>query len=62
MCMYLLSDGLFRENGVFSVMPKIDIHPLAELFRANILKMLKKEGRIVSLVKSTPATGITPVT
>ncbi len=27
-------------------MPKIDIYPLAELFRANILKMLKKEGRI----------------
>ena len=42
----LLADGLFRENGVFYVMPKIDIHPLAELFRANILKMLKKEGRI----------------
>ena len=42
----LLADGLFRENGVFYVMPKIDINPLGELFRANILKMLKKEGRI----------------
>ena len=26
------------------VMPKIDIHPLAELFRTNVLKMLKQEG------------------
>ena len=42
----LLADGLFQENGVFFVMPKIDIKPLAELFRANVLKMLKKEGRI----------------
>jgi Zn finger protein HypA/HybF involved in hydrogenase expression len=42
----LLADGLFREKGVFYVMPKIDIQPLAELFRANVLKMLKKEGRI----------------
>jgi hypothetical protein len=33
----LLADGLFRENGVFYVMPKIDIYPLAELFRDNIL-------------------------
>ena len=39
----LLADGLFRENGVFYVMPKIDIDPLAKLFRANVLKMLKKE-------------------
>ena len=42
----LLADGLFRENGVFYVMPKIEICPLAELFRANVLKMLKKEGKI----------------
>ena len=42
----LLAGGLFRENGVFYAMPKIDIHPLAKLFRANILKILKKEGRI----------------
>jgi hypothetical protein len=42
----LLADGLFRENGVFHVMPKIDIQPLAELFRANVLKMLKQEGKI----------------
>ncbi len=42
----IVADGLFRENGVFYVMPKIDIHPLAELFRANVLSMLKKEGLI----------------
>jgi hypothetical protein len=28
------------------VMLWVDIHPLTELFRANILKMLKQEGRI----------------
>jgi hypothetical protein len=27
-------------------MPKVDIRPLAELFRAYVLKMLKKEGLI----------------
>jgi len=27
-------------------MPRIDITPLAEMFRANVLKMLKKEGKI----------------
>ena len=42
----LLEDGLFQENDIFYLMPKIDIKPLAELFRANVLKMLKKEGKI----------------
>jgi hypothetical protein len=37
---------LFQENGLFYVMLKIDFTPLAELFRANVLKMLKKEGKI----------------
>jgi hypothetical protein len=34
--------GILKEK----LMPKIDIKPLAELFRANVLKMLKKEGKI----------------
>lgn len=42
----IVADGLFRENGVFYVMPRIDIKPLAELFRANVLSMLKMEGLI----------------
>ncbi len=42
----LLADGLFQENGISYVMPKIDIKPLAELFKAKVLKMLKKEGKI----------------
>ena len=42
----LLADGLFRDNGVFYVMSKIDIDPLAKLFRANVLKMLKEEKLI----------------
>jgi hypothetical protein len=42
----LLAAGLFRENGVSYVMPKIDIQPLAEMFRSCVLKMLKGEGKI----------------
>jgi len=42
----IIADGLFRENAVFYVMPRIDIKPLAELFRANVLSMLKKKGLI----------------
>lgn len=42
----LIADGLFTESGYFYVMPKVDLQPLAELFRASVLKMLQKEGRI----------------
>lgn len=42
----LVADGLFLESGYFFVMPKVDLHPLRELFRAHVLKMLKKEGLI----------------
>ncbi len=40
----LVADGLFLESGYFFVMPKVDLRPLRELFRAYVLKMLKKEG------------------
>ena len=42
----LIADGLFRKNGVFYVMPRIALQPLQEIFRAKVLAMLKKEGRI----------------
>jgi len=42
----LVADGLFTESGYFYVMPKVDLRPLAEIFRASVLKMLEKEGRI----------------
>lgn len=42
----LVADGLFTETGFFYVMPKVAIWPLAELFRASILTMLKDEGRL----------------
>ena len=42
----LIADGLFRKSGVFYVMPRIALKPLRELFRANVLTMLKKEGCI----------------
>ena len=42
----LVSDGLFRKSGDFYVMPKADLTPLEEIFRAKVLKMLKAEGKI----------------
>jgi hypothetical protein len=42
----ITADGLFRLNGIFYVTPKTDLTPLAEIFRAEVLKMLKKEGLI----------------
>ena len=42
----LVADGLFLESGYFFVMPKVALHPLRELFRAHVLKMLKNEGLI----------------
>ena len=40
----LVADGLFLESGYFFVIPKVDLYPLREFFRAHVLKMLKKEG------------------
>lgn len=31
----IVADGLFTANGIFPVMPKVDVQPLAELFRAD---------------------------
>ncbi|MCP3954871.1 MAG: hypothetical protein GY697_22020 [Desulfobacterales bacterium] len=42
----LVADGLFLESGYFFVMPKVDLRPLRELFRAYVLKMLKQESLI----------------
>ncbi|MCF6188746.1 MAG: transposase, partial [Desulfobulbaceae bacterium] len=42
----MVADGLFRRSGVFYVMPKLNITPLAGLFRANVLAMLNEEGLI----------------
>ena len=41
-----MAGGLFTESGYFYVMPKVDLRPLAELFRASVLKMLQREERI----------------
>ncbi len=42
----IVADGLFRRSGVFHVMPRLNISPLAELFRASVLSMLKEEGLV----------------
>lgn len=42
----IATDGLFNKNGTFYVMPKTELKPLEELFRASVLAMLKEEGKI----------------
>ena len=42
----IATDGLFADTGTFYVMRDVDLKPLAEIFRAKILKMLQKEGKI----------------
>ena len=42
----IVADGLFRKTGTFYVMPDVDLKPLEEIFRANVFKMLKEEGKI----------------
>ena len=49
----IVADGLFMPGGVFHVMPKVDVQPLAELFRSEVLKMLLKEDRISEDLLST---------
>ena len=36
----LVADELPTESGYFYVLPKVAIRPLAEMFRASVLKML----------------------
>ncbi|MEJ2689318.1 MAG: transposase [Deltaproteobacteria bacterium] len=42
----LVADGLFTRHSTIHVIPKVDVQPLAEIFRARVLKMLQKEGLI----------------
>ena len=42
----IVTDGLFTENGIFYVMPKVDSKPLQESFRAMVFTMLKEEEKI----------------
>ena len=42
----IVGDGLFRRNGIFHVLRRISIKPLAELFRAKVLALLKRVGLI----------------
>jgi hypothetical protein len=42
----IVSDGLFAKTATFYVMPEVDLKPLEEIFRANVFKMLKEEGKI----------------
>lgn len=42
----LVAGELFTETGFFMLCRKVDIRPLAELFRASVLKILKVERHL----------------
>jgi len=44
----IVTDGLFRDTGTFYVMRDVDLSPLENLFRAEVFKFLKKEGKITA--------------
>ena len=44
----IVTDGLFRDTGTFYVMRQTDLKPLEDIFRAEVFKFLKKEGKITS--------------
>ncbi len=44
----IVTDGLFRDTWTFYVMRQTDLKPLEDLFRAEIFKFLKKEGKITA--------------
>ena len=42
----IVTDRLFADTGLSHVMNRVDLKPLEELFRAEIFKFFKKEGKI----------------
>ncbi len=42
----IVTDGLFKDTGTFYMMKDVDLKPLEELFRAELFRFLKKEGKI----------------
>jgi hypothetical protein len=42
----ILADGLFRPNEMFYCLPNRDLKELEEIFRSNVLAMLKREEKI----------------
>ena len=42
----IVADGLFRPDGTFHCLPKRESNELEEIFRAQVLTMLKNEGKI----------------
>jgi hypothetical protein len=42
----LVADGVFHDNGAFTVAPEPDGKQIAELFRYKVLKMLLAKGKI----------------
>jgi hypothetical protein len=43
---FLVSDGCFHKNGIFSVSPAIDANALEQIFRHKVLKMLLAKCKI----------------
>jgi hypothetical protein len=44
----LVTDGLFKDTGTFYTMKDVDLKPLEDLFRAEVFRFLKKEGKITT--------------
>jgi hypothetical protein len=40
----LVADGLFTRDGLFHVMPEVNLVPLEELFRARVITFLVGKG------------------
>jgi hypothetical protein len=46
----IVADGCFSDNGIFHVTPGVKPHDLEDLFRYEVFKMLKAEGKITDAV------------
>lgn len=46
----IVTDGCFSDNGIFHVTPGVKPHDLEDLFRYEVFKMLRAEGKITDAV------------
>jgi predicted acyltransferase len=49
----LISDGCFHENGLFTVVPTIDVKVLKQIFRHKVLKMFIRRRALLKLAKNS---------
>jgi predicted acyltransferase len=49
----LISDGCFHENGLFTVVPTIDVKVLKQIFRHKVLKLFIRRRTFLKLAKNS---------